>query len=74
MPLYCFCGFATKNAISRPTHNKIVPNEVIQLNFGARVSGYSSSVGVAVLHRARCPSARSGWWSSGWRLTSRRWS
>jgi Xaa-Pro aminopeptidase len=44
--LYCFCGFATKNAISRPTHNKIVPNEVIQLNIGARVSGYSSSVGV----------------------------
>lgn len=44
--LYCFCGFATKNAISRPTHNKIVPNEVIQLNIGARVSGYSSSIGV----------------------------
>ncbi|MCE5310765.1 MAG: Xaa-Pro peptidase family protein [Acidobacteriales bacterium] len=44
--LYCFCGFATKNAISRPTHNKIVPNEVIQLNIGARVGGYSSSVGV----------------------------
>lgn len=44
--LYCFCGFATKNAISRPTHNKIVPNEVIQLNIGARVGGYSSSVGL----------------------------
>ncbi len=44
--LYCFCGLATKNAISRPTHNRIIENEVIQLNIGARVGGYSSSVGV----------------------------
>ena len=44
--LYCFCGESTNNAISRPTHNKIVTNEVIQLNIGARVSGYSSSVGI----------------------------
>jgi len=46
--LYCFCGESTNNAISRPTHNKIVKNEVIQLNIGARVSGYSSSVGLPV--------------------------
>jgi Xaa-Pro aminopeptidase len=44
--LYCFCGPSTNNAISRPTHNLIVKNEVIQLNIGARVSGYSSSVGL----------------------------
>ena len=44
--LYCFCGESTNNGISRPTHNKIVRNEVIQLNIGARVSGYSSSIGV----------------------------
>jgi len=44
--LYCFCGPATNNAISRPTFNKIVKNEVIQLNIGARVAGYSSSVGL----------------------------
>ena len=44
--LYCFCGQSTNNAISRPTHNKIIKNEVIQLNIGARVSGYSSSVGL----------------------------
>jgi len=44
--LYCFCGLATKNAISRPTHNRIIENEVIQLNIGARVGGYSSSVGI----------------------------
>lgn len=46
--LYCFCGPSTNNAISRPTHNKIVVNEVIQLNIGARVSGYSSSVGLPI--------------------------
>jgi Xaa-Pro aminopeptidase len=46
--LYCFCGPATNNAISRPTHNKIRRNEVIQLNIGARVSGYSSSVGLPI--------------------------
>jgi len=46
--LYVFCGASTNNAISRPTHNKIIKNEVIQLNIGARVSGYSSSVGLPV--------------------------
>lgn len=46
--LYCFCGAATNNAISRPTHNKIKKNEVIQLNIGARVGGYSSSVGLPI--------------------------
>jgi Xaa-Pro aminopeptidase len=46
--LYVFCGPETNNAISRPTHNKIVKNEVIQLNIGARVSGYSSSVGLPI--------------------------
>jgi Xaa-Pro aminopeptidase len=44
--LYCFCGPGTKHAISRPTHNTIKRNEIIQLNIGARVGGYSSSVGV----------------------------
>lgn len=44
--LYCFCGPATNNAISRPTHNKIKKHEMIQLNIGARVCGYSSSIGL----------------------------
>ena len=44
--LYCFCGPGTRHAISRPTHNKIKRNEMIQLNIGARVGGYSSSVGL----------------------------
>ena len=46
--LYCFGGPATCNAISRPTHRKLRKREVIQLNIGARVGGYSSSVGVPI--------------------------
>ncbi len=44
--LYCFCGPRTNNAICRPTHNKIKRNAMIQLNIGARVGSYSSSVGL----------------------------
>jgi Xaa-Pro aminopeptidase len=46
--LYCFCGERTNNAICRPSYNKLVENEVIQLNIGARVGGYSSSVGLPI--------------------------
>ena len=44
--LYCFSGPRTNNAICRPTHKTIQANEIIQLNIGARVAGYSSSVGL----------------------------
>ena len=44
--LYCFCGERTNNAICRPTAKKLEAHEVIQLNIGARVGGYSSSVGL----------------------------
>jgi len=44
--LYCFSGPRTNNAISRPTYREIAEHEVIQLNIGARVGGYSSSVGL----------------------------
>jgi Xaa-Pro aminopeptidase len=44
--LYCFCGERTNNAICRPSSKKIIKNEIIQLNIGARVGGYSSSVGL----------------------------
>ena len=46
--LYCFSGPATNNAISRPTHRKLRKHEVIQLDIGARVGGYSSSVGLPI--------------------------
>ena len=46
--LYCFSGPRTNNAICRPIDKKIQANEIIQLNIGARVGGYSSSVGLPV--------------------------
>ena len=44
-PLYVFSGRNTRHAISRPTHKRIKEKELIQLNIGARVAGYSSSIG-----------------------------
>jgi len=46
--LYCFSGPRTNNAICRPINKVIRKNEIIQLNIGARVGGYSSSVGLPV--------------------------
>ena len=46
--LYCFGGNRTSNGISRPTGAKLKKNEIIQLNIGARVGGYSSSIGIPV--------------------------
>ncbi|OQA85855.1 MAG: putative peptidase [Lentisphaerae bacterium ADurb.Bin242] len=47
--LYCFSGPRTNNAICRPIDKVIKANEIIQLNIGARVGGYSSSVGLPVI-------------------------
>ena len=47
--LYCFSGARTNNAICRPTDKVIEPGELIQLNIGARVGGYSSSIGMPVI-------------------------
>ena len=44
-PLYVLSGRNSANAIGRPTHKKLEKGEIIQLNIGARVGGYSSSVG-----------------------------
>ncbi|NLK83850.1 MAG: aminopeptidase P family protein [Lentisphaerae bacterium] len=44
--LYCFSGEHTNNAICRPSSKVIGTNEMIQINIGARVCGYSSSVGL----------------------------
>jgi Xaa-Pro aminopeptidase len=46
--LYCFGGDRTSNGISRPTGATVKENEIIQLNIGARVGGYSSSIGLPV--------------------------
>jgi len=44
-PLYVFAGTNSNMAISRPSHRKLGTGEVIQLNIGARVGGYASSIG-----------------------------
>jgi len=44
-PLYVLSGRNSANAIGRPTNKVLEEGEVIQLNLGARVGGYSSSVG-----------------------------
>lgn len=44
-PQYVMGGTNTNHAISRATHRPLVPGELIQLNLGARVGGYSPSIG-----------------------------
>ncbi len=44
-PQYVLSGKNSTHAIGRPGYKKIKKNELIQLNIGARVAGYSSSVG-----------------------------
>ncbi|OHB58859.1 MAG: hypothetical protein A2Y12_00380 [Planctomycetes bacterium GWF2_42_9] len=44
--LYLFGGANTNNAISRPRYNIIEKGKIIQLNLGARYSGYSPSIGI----------------------------
>lgn len=44
-PQYVLSGKNSTHAIGRPKNEKIGKNRLIQLNIGARVSGYSSSVG-----------------------------
>lgn len=47
-PSYVLSGRSSRHAISRPTHKVMQKGELVQLNIGARVSGYSSSVGLPV--------------------------
>ena len=43
--VYSFGGKKTTNAISRATHRRFEKNEIIQINIGGKVDGYSPSVG-----------------------------
>lgn len=43
--IYSFGGTKTTNAISRATHRKFEKNEIVQINVGGRVDGYSPSIG-----------------------------
>jgi len=44
-PQYVLAGKNSTHAIGRPTYSKLKRGQLIQLNIGARVMGYSSSVG-----------------------------
>ncbi|MFN4227494.1 MAG: M24 family metallopeptidase [Candidatus Ratteibacteria bacterium] len=44
-PQYVLSGKNSTHAIGRPKYEKLGKSRVIQLNIGARVSGYSSSIG-----------------------------
>lgn len=44
-PVYVLSAHNTAHAISRPTSRVINEGDIVQLNIGARVNGYSSSVG-----------------------------
>jgi len=44
-PQYVLSGRSSAHAISRPSHKKLKKGELVQLNIGARVAGYSSSIG-----------------------------
>ncbi len=43
--VYAFGGKKTCNAISRGTHRPLEKNDIIQINVGGRVDGYSPSIG-----------------------------
>jgi Xaa-Pro aminopeptidase len=43
--IYSFGGQKTTNAISRATHRKLEKGDIVQINVGGKVDGYSPSVG-----------------------------
>lgn len=47
-PTYVLAGVNSSHAIGRPGHRVIKKGDLVQLNIGARVSGYSPSVGVPI--------------------------
>jgi len=47
-PTYVLSGVNSSHAIGRPSHKVIEKGELIQLNIGARVGGYSPSIGVPI--------------------------
>jgi Xaa-Pro aminopeptidase len=47
-PTYVLSGISSSHAISRPGHKVIEKGELVQLNIGARVAGYSPSVGLPI--------------------------
>ena len=57
-PVYVLSAGSSAHAISRPTHRVIQPNDMVQLNMGARIDGYSPSVGMPVCMGKMTPRQR----------------
>jgi len=47
-PTYVLSGVNSSHAIGRPAHKVIEKGELVQINIGARVGGYSPSIGVPI--------------------------
>lgn len=48
-PIWCCSGPNSIQAISRPTHRKVETGEIIHFSIGAKVDGYSASIGRPVV-------------------------
>jgi Xaa-Pro aminopeptidase len=53
-PIWCCSGPNSTQAISRPTHRQVQEGEIIHFSVGAKVSGYSASIGRPVV-LGKCP-------------------
>jgi Xaa-Pro aminopeptidase len=53
-PIWCCSGPNSTQAISRPTHRKVQEGEIIHFSIGAKVEGYSASIGRPVV-LGKCP-------------------
>lgn len=53
-PIWCCSGPNSIQAISRPTHRKVQAGEIIHFSIGAKVNGYSASIGRPVV-LGKCP-------------------
>jgi Xaa-Pro aminopeptidase len=53
-PIWCCSGPNSTQAISRPTHRKVQQGEIIHFSVGAKVAGYSASLGRPVV-LGKCP-------------------
>ena len=53
-PVWCCSGPNSRQAISRPTHRRIGTGEIVHFSVGAKVAGYSASVGRPVV-LGHCP-------------------
>jgi len=48
LPVYVLSGINSTHAIGRPKHKVIENGELVQLNIGARVGGYSPCIGIPI--------------------------